>query len=274
MSRHARPTRVGRPLACQQGKCPVMLMDTMPLLDLDLARRITEGIVGLLRRYAPESAAQAATDDHPAGELADRLQRRDVREVLYLPDLEPEPRWPALWDANDANHERVFIRVLTERARVEYASAVVTGSLVHWERAIADPEGNVVYAAMDPDRHWSLKLEPAETVAREMGLTLIPPAAIGLRFGPLPLRTLLDPRAQTLRHVGEDVARLAESLRRTKGIRSPAQAYQRVLDVVRLGYDLGTLSGALDGRTPASLAELHTWLEEREQPFAWTRAAS
>ena len=244
----------------------------MPLLDLDLARHITEGIVGLLRRYAPE--AHAAPEDRPARELADRLQRRDVREVLYLPDLEPEPRWPAVWNANDSNHERVFLRVLTERARVEYACAVVTGSLVHWERAIADPEGNVVYTELDPDRHWSLKLEPAEIAVRELGLTLIPPAAIGLRFGPLPLRTLLDPRKHTLRQVGEEVARLAESLRETKGIRSPAQAYQRVLDVLRLGYDLGTLSGALDGRTPSSLAELHTWLEEREQPFAWTRSAS
>lgn len=244
----------------------------MPLLDLDLARHITEGIVGLLRRYAPE--APAPSDDRPGRELADRLQRRDVREVLYLPEREAGG-WPTLWNADESNHERVFLRVATERTRVEYAAAVVTGSLVHWERAVADvPEGNVVYMELDPDRHWALKLEPAETVAREMGLTLIPPAAMGLRFGPWPLRTLLDPRKHTLRQVGEEVGRLAESLRQTKGIRSPAQAYQRVLDVLRLGYDLGTLSGALDGRTPGSLAELHTWLEEREQPFAWTRAAS
>ena len=243
----------------------------MPLLDLDLARRITEGIVGLLSQHSP--GAHPHPEDRPAREFAERLGRRDVREVLYLPDLQAEPRWPALWNPEDSNHDRVFVRVATERTRVEYAEAVFTGSLVHWESAVADPEGRVVFSGMDPDRHWALKLEVAETVVREMGLTLIPPAAMSLRFGRWTLSTLLDPRMHTLRIVGEEVGRLAEAIAQTKGVRSPAQAYTRVLDLVRLGYDIGALADALEGRTPASLAELSSWLSERDPPFAWTRAA-
>ena len=47
----------------------------------------------------------------------------------------------------------------------------------------ADAGGKVEWAEMEPDRHWSMKLETPETLLREMGLTLIPPAAMGLRFG-------------------------------------------------------------------------------------------
>lgn len=242
----------------------------MPHLDLDLARHITEGIVGLLSRYSPDSPP--APEDRPAREFAERLRQRDVREVLWLPDLEPEPHWPALWNGNDSNHERVFVRVRTDRTAVEYAEAVFSGSLVHWEKASADLEGLVTFADMDPDRHWALKLEPAETVLREMGLTPIPPAAMRLRFGRWALRTLLDPRLHTLRIVGEEVGRLAEAIAKTKGIRSPAQAYTRVLGVLRMGYDIGTLADALEGRTPTSLVELSSWLSERDPPFAWTRA--
>lgn len=251
-----------------------MLSVEVPVLrlDLDLARHITEGIVGLLSRFAPDSRPPASDDDRPAHEFADRLRRRDVREVLYLPDLEAEPRWPALWNENDSNHDRVFIRVTTEREAVEYAAAVFTGSLVHWEAARANLDGQVVFEGMSPDRHWSLKLETAETVVREMGLTPIPPAAMGLRFGPWSLHTLLDPRLHTLRIVGDEVARLADAIRKTKGVRSPAQAYTRVLDVLRLGYDIGALADALEGRTPDSLVELNGWLAERNPPFAWTRA--
>lgn len=240
-------------------------------LDLDLARHINEGIVGLLSKFGPDIRPAQVDADRPAPDFADTLRRRDVREVLYLRDLEAEPRWPALWNADDSNHDRVYVRVATERESIEYAEAVFTGSLVHWEHARADLEGRVAFGEMSPDRHWSLKLETAETVAREMGLTPIPPAAMDLRFGPWSLRTLLDPRQHTLRIVGEEVSRLAEAIRKTKGVRSPAQAYTRVLDVLRLGYDIGALSDALDGRTPASLVELNGWLVERSPPFAWTR---
>lgn len=241
----------------------------MPHLALDLARNITEGIVGLLSRFSPDS--HPSPEDRPASEFADRLRQRDVREILWLPELEAEPRWPSLWNANDSNHDRVFVRVRTDRTVVEYAEAVFNGSLVHWETASADVDGSVAFAEMNPDRHWSLKLEPAETVLREMGLTPIPPAAMSLRFGQWSLKTLLDPRLHTLRIAGEEVGRLAEAIAKTKGIRSPAQAYQRVLAVLRMGYDIGTLADALDGRTPASLVELSSWLSERDPPFAWTR---
>jgi len=241
-------------------------------LDLDLARHITEGIVGLLSRFAPDVRAGAPDEDPPASDFAERLRRRDVREVLYLRDLEAEPRWPALWNESDSNHDRVFVRVATERERVEYAAAVFTGSLVHWEAARSDLEGRVAFEDMSPDRHWSLELETAETVVREMGLTPIPPAAMGLRFGPWSLRTLLDPRLHTLRIVGDEVGRLAEAIRKMKGVHSPGQAHKLVYTVLRLGYDIGALSDALDGRTPASLVELNGWLVERSPPFAWTRA--
>lgn len=258
-------------LSCQPARREVSVVGPMALLlDLDLARRITEGIVGVLSRMSPD--AEAPPDDPAAREFSERLRRRDIREVVYLRELAAEPRWPAAWNPDDWNHERVFLRVLTERSRVEYAVAVFTGSLVHWESATADPDGRVLYTAMDPDRHWSLKLEPAETVLREMGLTTIPPAAMDLRFGRWTLRALLDPRARTLRTAGEEVARIAASIRETRGVRSPAQAYYRVLDLLRLGYDLGTLADALEGRTPESLTELSAWLSERDPPFAWTRA--
>ena len=76
------------------------------------------------------------------------------------------------------------------------ACAVFTGSLVHWERAVAKADGTVDWSPMEPDRHWSMKLETPETLLREMGLTLIPPAAMALRFGHWTLSELLDPRAQ------------------------------------------------------------------------------
>ena len=250
----------------------VLSVEEVLRLNLDLARHITEGIVGLLSRFAPDSRPPPADEDRPALDFADRLRRRDVREVLYLPELEAEPRWPALWSENDSNHERVFVRVATERETVEYAEAVFNGSLVHWGAARANLEGQVAFEEMSADRHWSLKLETAETVVREMGLTPIPPAAMGLRFGPWSLRTLLDPRLHTLRIVGDEVSRLADAIRKTKGVRSPSQAYKTVLDVLRLGYDIGALAEALDGRTPESLVELNGWLAERNPPFAWTRA--
>lgn len=250
-------------------------MEFVPLLDLDLARHITEGIVGLLARHSPDvrPTSEMGVEDRTGREFAERLRQRDVREVLYLRDLEAEPRWPALWNPNDSNHERVYVRVRTERTEVEYSVAVFSGSLVHWETALADLDGAVRHSEMSADRHWSLKLEVAETVLREMGLTTIPPAAMSLRFGQWSLRTLLDPRLHTMRVVGEEVARLAESIRKTKGIRSPGDAYKRVLLLLRMGYDIGTLADALDGRTPANLVELGTWLEERDPPFAWTRTA-
>lgn len=243
-------------------------------LDLELARDITEGIVGLLSRYAPDTrwAPPVEDADRPARDFAERLRRRDVREVLYLRDLEAEPRWPSFWNGDDSNHDRVFVRVATAREQVDYAEAVFTGSLVHWEAARADLEGRVAFQEMSPDRHWSLQLETAETVVREMGLTPIPPAAMGLRFGPWSLRTLLDPRLHTLRIVGEEVGRLTDAIRQMKGVHSPAQAHKHVISVLRLGYDIGALSDALDGRTPASLVELNGWLAERNPPFAWTRA--
>lgn len=252
----------------------MVILERVPLLDLDLARHITEGIVGLLTRYSPDARTELAPADDGAGrDFAERLKARDVREVLYLRDLAAEPRWPAAWNAGDSNHERVLVRVRTDRNEVEYAVAVFNGSLVHWETAIADLDGSVRFVDMNPDRHWSLKLEVAETVLREMGLTTIPPAAMSLRFGQWSLRTLLDPRLHTLRVVGEEVARLADSIRKTKGIRSSGDAYKRVLLLLRMGYDIGTLANALDGRTPENLVELGTWLEERDPPFAWTRSA-
>jgi hypothetical protein len=242
----------------------------MPVLSLDLAKKINEAIVALLSAHAPGTSREE--EDAVSHEFAERLRRRDVREVVVLADLEPEPRWPSAWNPEDSNHQRVLVRVHTERARVEYAVAVFTGSLVHWESALADAEGRVLFREMDPDRHWSLKLEVAETVLREMGLTAIPPAAMGLRFGRWSLRTLLDPRLHTLQIVGEEVARLAEAIRRVKGVTSASDAYNRVLLLLRLGYDIGTLADALEGRTPSSLVELSGWLSEKDLPYAWTRA--
>lgn len=244
----------------------------MPLLDLELARRITEGIVGLLARWAPE--AQPYPEDRPALEFAQKLRRRDPREILYLPELAIEPAWPPLpLVEDDSNHERVLIRVETGLARVEYACAVFTGSLVHWERAIAVADGSVEWVEMAPDRHWSMKLETPETLLREMGLTLIPPAAMSLAFGRWSLRALLDPREHNLAAAGREVARLSESILHAKGVHSPAKAYERVIHVLRLGYDLGSLADTLQGREPSSLVELHTWLADRPPPFAWTREA-
>ena len=242
----------------------------MPVLDLDLARRITEGVVALLSRWAPD--AQPWPDDPaPASELVTKLRRRDLRGILYLPDLQAEPRWPELYEQDDSNKERAFIRIATTRTRVEYASAVLNGSLVHWESAFADVDGRVTFRAMDPDRHYGVDLAAAETLFREMGLTLIPPAALGLSLAHGTLLELLDPRIYNLYAAGQEVARLAEQIRQTKGVRSAAQAYGRVLALMRLGYDLDTLSATLEGRSPQSLQELSTWLAERPPPFSWTR---
>lgn len=244
----------------------------MPVLDLDLARRITEGVVALLSRWAPD--AQPWPDDPaPASEMVAKLRRRDLREILYLPDLQAEPRWPELYEQDDSNKERVFIRIATTRERVEYASAVFNGSLVHWESAIADLDGRVTFSAMDPDRHWGVDLVAAETLLREMGLTLIPPAALSLSLGRWTLLELLDPRIYNLYAAGQEVGRLADQIRETKGVRSAAQAYGRVLGLVRLGYDLGTLAATMEGRSPKSLQELSTWLAEKPPPFSWTRGA-
>ncbi len=241
----------------------------LPFLDLELARRINEGIVGLLTRWAPD--AQPWPEDHSASEFAEKLKRRDTREVLYLPELAAEPRWPEVFNPDDPNQERVFVRIESKRDHVDYASAVFDGSLVHWEHARAALDGSVAFSTLSPDRHWGLSLEPAETLLREMGMTLIPPAALAVTWGRWTLGELLDPRAGNLYFAGQEVGHLAEAILHTKGVRSPAQAYQRVLVTLRLGYDLGTLSAALDGRSPKSLAELSTWLEERQPPFAWTR---
>lgn len=249
----------------------------MPLLDLDVARGITEGIVLVLARLGLDASAPAAstvapaTDRAEAHEYAERLRRRDLREVLLLRDLEVEPRWPDLWNPRDSNHERVFIRVGADRDRVYYASAIFNGSLVHWEAATADTTGSVTWSQMDPDRHWTLNLQASEKPLREMGLTVIPPAALPLKFGRWTLAALLNPREHNLRAAADEVQRVAESIRNIKGIRSPAQAYERVLNLLRLGYDLSALAVELEGRTPESLAELTTWLTERNPPFAWTR---
>ena len=241
----------------------------MPLLDLDLARHITEGIVGILAKLG--SAAPDERERAEAAEYAERLRRRDLREVILLRELEAEPRWPDLWNASDSNHDRVFIRVGAERDKVYYASAIFNGSLVHWEAATADTSGAVVWSEMDPDRHWTLNLQASEKPLREMGLTLIPPAALPLRFGRWTLGTLLNPRAHNLRAAADEVQRLAGTIRNIKGIRSDAQAYERVLNLLRLGYDLTEVGTELEGRTPDSLSELTTSLTERSPPFAWTR---
>lgn len=163
------------------------------------------------------------------------------------------------------------MRVGATSSHVDFASAVFNGSLVHWELARAGVDGSAAFMPLSPDRHWSLALEPAETLLREMGLTLVPPAALALSWGRWTLGELLDPRAGNLYFAGQEVARIAEAILHAKGVRSPTQAYQRVLVTLRLGYDLGTLAAAIEGRTPTSLAELSTWLEERQPPFAWTR---
>lgn len=241
----------------------------MPILDLDLARRITEGIVALLARWAPD--AQPWPEDRSAAEFAEKLRRRDAREILFLPELQAEPRWPELYEPDDSNKDRVFVRVRTERERVEYGSAIFNGSLVHWETAVADVHGRVRFRAMDPDRHWSEDLQTPEAILREMGMTLIPPAALPLSFGKWKLVELLDPRVYNLYAAGQEIARLAEAIRAAKGVRSDAHAYQRVLDLVRLGYDPGTLHAAVDGRSPESLQQLSQWLADQPPPFAWTR---
>ena len=244
----------------------------MPLLDPELAKRICEGIVRLLSRWAPD--ALPWHEDHGGHEFAETLRRRDLREILYLPELEASPRWPeALYSQDDDNKERVFIRVATERTRVDWASAVFHQSLVHWEHASASIDGAVTFQPMDPDLHWQTKLDVPETLLREMGLTLIPPAALGLQFGKWRLSELLDPRDSALLEAGRELERMANSLLKTRGIRSPANAYQRVLQILRLGYDPGTLAAALEGRTPESLVELNSWMEERNPPFSWTRGA-
>ncbi len=242
----------------------------MPSLDLVLAKRIADGIVALLARWAPD--VQPLPEDLAAAEFATKLRRRDVREILYLRELEAGPRWPeGLWNANDTNQERVFVRVATERTRVDWACAVFNGSLVHWEQATATVDGDVTFSLMSPDTHWGMKLEMPETVLREMGVTLIPPASMRLPFGKWPLRDLLDPRAHTVLEASRELEIMAASLLKTRGIRSRAHAYQRVLDILRLGYDPGTLAAALEGRTPTSLVELNSWMEERNPPFSWTR---
>jgi hypothetical protein len=244
----------------------------MPVLDFELARSINEAIVWLLKRYEPDAGPWPA--DGSAREFADALRRRDPREVLYLPDLAAAPRWPdEIFRDDDPNHERVFVRVGTTRDQVDYAAAVFNGSLVHWEHLRATIAGEVTFDPMDPDQHWSMKLEPAETLLREKGLTLIPPAVMRLRFGTWPLSGLLDPRADRLREAGAELERVADSLMQTKGIRSRAQAYQTVMKILRMGYDPATLAAALEGRQPASLVELFWWLEERGAPFQWTRGA-
>ena len=237
----------------------------MPLLDLELARRITEGIAYLLSRWAPD--AQPWPEDRSAPEFAEKLRRRDPREIIYLREA-IEPCWPHFRSDDDPNRERVFVRVAVKGERVEFASAVFTGSLVHWEAASADVYGELTWLAMDPDQHLAMRLEAAETLLREMGLTLIPPAAMSLTFGKWSLAVLLDPRMQNLREAGEDVGRLADLLQEVKGA---GGRYKQVLDLLRKGYDLGTLENALAGRSPVSMAEVTHWLSERPPPFAWTR---
>src|SRR5574341_1687661 len=221
-------------------------MCQVPLLDLDLARRITEGIVGLLSRWAPD--ALPWPEDRSAAEFAERLRKRDPREVLYVAELEPGPVFPEAYSEDDSTQERVLIRVETLRHRVHYAEAVFHGSLVHWRHVTAHVTGGIESAPIDPDRHWAMKLEGPEALLREMGLTPIPPAAMALRFGPWRLSELLDPHSDQLYAAGQEVLRLSDAILHAKGVRSPAQAYQRVLALLRLGYDLGTLTATLDGR--------------------------
>ena len=243
----------------------------VPLLDLELAKRIADKLALLLGRYAPE-AGPRPEDPSAAGEFAKTLRRRDLREVIYLPELAAEPRWPEeLYRAADANQERVLVRVSTTRDRMEWACAIFHGSLVYWEQVTADVEGKVAFSSMDPDAAWAAKLEEPEKVLREKGLTLIPPAAMRLAWGRWLLRDLLDPRRGTMSEVGQEVERMAASLLKTRGTQTPNRAYQRVLEILRLGYDPGTLAAALDGRIPESLVELNRWLEERNPPYAWTR---
>src|SRR6476659_6049849 len=79
------------------------VLESVPLLDLEPARRITGGIVGLLARWAPE--AQPYPEDRPALEFAQKLRRREPREILYLPELAIEPAWPPLpLVEDDSNH--------------------------------------------------------------------------------------------------------------------------------------------------------------------------
>ncbi len=240
----------------------------MPVLDPDLARRVAEGIAALLSRWAPD--ARPWPEDLSGREFAEKLRRHDLREVLYLPDLRSEPAWPQLWNPNDPNHERVFLRVRTERERVEFASAVFGGSLVHWEVAVVDAHGRPTYERMTPDRHWSLKLDPVETLVREMGLTLVPPAAMTLSFGRWTLLQLLDPRAEVAREAAAEVERIADSVAGSGGARGTGQTFARVLGLVRTGYDLASIARAIDGRTPTTIPEVQRWLSE-EPPFGWTR---
>src|SRR2546426_9401406 len=120
----------------------------MPLLDLELARRITEGIVALLARYAPD--ARPWPEDRSAAEFAGKLRRRETREIVYLPDR--LDGWPTFFTEDDPprNLEQVFLRVGRAERTVRYACAVFTGSLVHWVAASADVHGTVSYAEMDP----------------------------------------------------------------------------------------------------------------------------
>lgn len=245
----------------------------MPLLDLELAKSISDKIAALLARWAPDADSEPGPErDGTAAEFAEKLRRRDLREIQYLGDLEASPRWPeGLWVPDEPNHERVLIRVETARDRVDWAVAVFNGSLVHWEHTTATVDGALTTRVMAPDTHWQLKLEPVEACMREMGLTLVPPAAMRLRFGQWRLSELLDPRGRALFDASRELEHLANSLLDAKGIRSPAQAYQRVLGLLRLGYDPGTLAAALEGRKPTSWVELSGWIEERNPPFAWTR---
>src|SRR5579859_4267719 len=187
---------------CAVGPPTLGVVARVPLLDLELARRITEGIAYLLSRWAPD--AQPWPEDRSAPEFAEKLRRRDPREIIYLREA-IEPCWPHFRSDDDPNRERVFVRVAVKGERVEFASAVFTGSLVHWEAASADVYGELTWLAMDPDQHLAMRLEAAETLLREMGLTLIPPAAMSLTFGKWSLAVLLDPRMQNLREAGEDV---------------------------------------------------------------------
>ena len=242
----------------------------MPLLDLDLARNINEAIVALLRRGGPDG--RPFPEDHPGAEIARDLPRRESREILYLPDLAVEPAWPPVPPGAQENREQIFIRVATARERVTYAAAVFTGNLVHWRRVEARvPSGELTSVPLDPDSHWSLGLETAEKAFREKGLTAIPPAVLSLVWGRWTLADLLDPVGRNLSAAREEMNALATLLQSAKTARNPARAYDMVVNVLRLGYDLATLADAVKGREPSSYVELNGWLAERAPPFAWTR---
>ncbi|HVO29856.1 MAG TPA: hypothetical protein VMV18_03935, partial [bacterium] len=151
------------------------------------------------------------------------------------------------------------------------AVAVFHGSLVHWEHLTATVDGTLSWRAIDPDSHWRMKLETAESVLREKGLTLIPPAAMKLHFGPRRLEVLLDPRQAEIFEAAREIESIAGSLLATHGIRSRPHAYQRLLDLLRFGHDPGTLVAVLENRRPATYAELVSWISERSAPFSWTR---